>query len=74
MSTAFGALLFAYILSQFYRAFLAVIAVDLARDLSLDAAGLGNLSAIWFAAFALAQFPLFLSPFLLGPIYRRHHT
>jgi len=24
--------------------------------------------------FALAQFPLFLSPFLLGPIYRRHHT
>lgn len=67
MSTAFGSLLFAYILSQFYRAFLAVIAVDLARDLSLDAAGLGNLSAIWFAAFALAQFPVGLALDRLGP-------
>jgi predicted MFS family arabinose efflux permease len=67
MSTAFGALLFAYILSQFYRAFLAVIAVDLARDLSLDAAGLGNLSAIWFAAFALAQFPVGIALDRFGP-------
>jgi predicted MFS family arabinose efflux permease len=67
MSTAFGSLLFAYILSQFYRAFLAVIAVDLARDLSLDAAGLGNLSAIWFAAFAFAQFPVGLALDRFGP-------
>ncbi len=67
MSTAFGALLFAYILSQFYRAFLAVISADLARDLSLNAAGLGNLSAIWFVAFALAQFPVGLALDRLGP-------
>jgi len=43
---AFLTLLLAYTLSQFYRAFLAVIAGDLARDLSLTPAELGNLSAV----------------------------
>lgn len=56
--TAFLALLFAYVLSQFYRAFLAVVATDLSRDLSLGAAELGTISAIWFAGFAFAQFPV----------------
>jgi predicted MFS family arabinose efflux permease len=54
----FLVLLFAYVLSQFFRAFLAIVAGDLSRDLGLDAADLGALSAIWFASFALAQFPV----------------
>ena len=45
-------------MSQFFRVFLSVVALDLSRDLGLDAADLGSISAIWFAAFALAQFPV----------------
>lgn len=56
--TSFLILLFAYVLSQFYRAFLAIVAGDLNRDLGLGAADLGLLSAAWFAAFALGQFPV----------------
>ena len=51
-------LLLAYTLSQFYRAFLAIVAGDISRDLGLNAADLGNMSGLWFAAFALAQFPV----------------
>jgi sugar phosphate permease len=47
-----------YILSQFFRSFLAVIAPELARDIGLTAADLGTMSAIWFGAFAVAQFPV----------------
>lgn len=54
----FLVLLLAYILSQFFRAFLAIIAENLTRDIGLDARQLGDLSAIWFASFALAQFPV----------------
>jgi predicted MFS family arabinose efflux permease len=50
--------LFSYILSQFFRSFLAVIAPELARDLGLNATNLGSISAIWFASFAIAQFPV----------------
>jgi predicted MFS family arabinose efflux permease len=64
---SFLVLLFAYTLSQFYRAFLAIVAGDLSRDLGLDAADLGALSAIWFAAFALAQFPVGWALDRLGP-------
>lgn len=67
MSLAFVAFLLAYTLSQFYRAFLAVIAADLARDLALGPGGLGSLSAIWFAAFALAQFPVGYALDRIGP-------
>ncbi len=56
--TTFLIFLLAYTLSQFYRAFLAVIAPELARDLSLTATDLGNMSALWFGSFALAQFPV----------------
>ena len=55
---AFLALLFAYVLSQFYRAFLAVVASDLSRDLGLGPAELGMISAVWFVTFAFAQFPV----------------
>lgn len=64
---ALAVLLFAYVLSQFFRSFLAIVAVDLTRDLGLDAAELGLLSAVWFAAFALAQFPVGFALDRLGP-------
>ncbi len=56
--TIFLVFLFGYILSQFYRTFLAVIAPEMARDLGLAVADLGALSGVWFAAFALGQFPV----------------
>lgn len=63
----FAVLVLAYVLSQFYRAFLAVVAGDLSADLGLDAAMLGALSAVWFAAFALAQIPVGFALDRLGP-------
>lgn len=63
----FIALLLAYVLSQFFRAFLAVVSADLLRDLALDAAGLGTLAASWFFAFALAQVPIGLALDRFGP-------
>lgn len=53
---AFLVLLFAYTLSQFFRAFLAVIAPELSAELRLSAADLGAMSAIWFWTFAVSQF------------------
>jgi len=47
-----------FVLSQFYRASIAVITPDLTRDLSLDAGELSIMSAAFFYAFALAQLPL----------------
>jgi predicted MFS family arabinose efflux permease len=63
----FLALLFPYLLSQFYRAFLAVVAGDLSHDLGLDAAGLASLQAAFFLAFALAQIPVGLALDHFGP-------
>lgn len=63
----FTVFLLAYVMSQFYRAFLAVIAPDLARDLSLTATDLGTISAAWFITFALFQFPVGLALDRLGP-------
>jgi sugar phosphate permease len=63
----FLVLLLAYVLSQFFRAFLAIVAADLSRDLGLDAARLGEVSAIWFATFAVAQIPVGLALDRFGP-------
>lgn len=63
----FAAFLFAYVLSQFFRAFLAVIAPTLAAELNLTPADLANMSAAWFAVFALAQFPLGVALDRVGP-------
>lgn len=67
MTRPFLVILFGYVLSQFYRAFLAVIAADLSRDLGLGPGALGNLSAIWFISFALSQFPLGMALDRFGP-------
>lgn len=54
----FFTFLVGYVLSQFYRSFLAVIAPELSAELGLSPADLGAASAAWFAAFALAQIPV----------------
>jgi len=65
--TTFLVLFVAYTLSQFYRAFLAIVAGELTRTLGLNAADLGSISAIWFASFALAQFPVGFALDRFGP-------
>jgi predicted MFS family arabinose efflux permease len=55
---SFSVLCAAYVLSQFYRAFLAVVAGRLTQELAFGPAELGALSAMFFGAFAVAQFPI----------------
>lgn len=50
--------LLAYFLSYFFRSTNAVIADDLVRDLALSPEQLGAMTGVFFAAFALVQFPL----------------
>ena len=51
-----AALAVAYVFSQFYRAFLAVLAPALTSELGATKADLALASGVWFAAFALMQF------------------
>jgi len=55
-----------FLLSQFYRTSSAVIAIDLMRDLQLDAQALGFLSSIFFYAFAFVQLPMGAAMDLFG--------
>lgn len=57
----------AYVLSQFYRSFLAVIAPELARELMLGPEALGNLQALWVLGFVATQFPVGWALDTLGP-------
>lgn len=50
-------LVLAYMLSQFYRSFLAVLAPSLMGDLGMGPEALSNASGFWFLAFAAAQIP-----------------
>jgi len=63
----FVTFLAAYVLSQFYRSFLAVIAPELARELALDAQALGNLQAFWIVGFVATQFPVGWALDTIGP-------
>ncbi len=56
-----------FILSQFYRAAVAVIAPELMSDLSLDTEGLGFMSAAFFYGFAFTQIPMLIFLDRLGP-------
>jgi sugar phosphate permease len=56
-----------FLLSQFYRASVAVITPDLIRDLSMDTAGLSLISAAFFYAFALMQIPISMYLDGIGP-------
>jgi MFS family permease len=51
-------LVLGYLLSQFYRSFLAVLAEPLARDLGAGADDLAFASGLWFLVFAAAQLPV----------------
>lgn len=47
-----------YVLSQFYRAFLAVLAPALATDIGAGAEALSQASGVWFLVFAAMQIPV----------------
>jgi MFS family permease len=65
--TVFTIFLLAYLLSQFFRSFLAVIAPELSAELAMTPAELGAVSAAWFIAFAFAQFPVGWALDHIGP-------
>ncbi len=62
-----AALVGIYMLSQFFRNSIAVIAPDLAREFDLDAAALGFLSSVFFLSFSAAQIPLGVAIDRWGP-------
>jgi len=63
----FSTFLAAYVLSQFYRSFLAVIAPELATELALSPQDLGNLQAVWILGFVVTQFPVGWALDTIGP-------
>lgn len=60
----FIALALTFVIGIFFRVSMAVISMDLARDLQLNAAQLGIISGVFFYVFAFAQIPL-------GPVLDR---
>ncbi|MDG4646847.1 MFS transporter [Roseibacterium sp. SDUM158017] len=67
MRAGIAFLIVAYMLSQFYRAFLAVLAPALEADLGATTGDLARASGLWFAAFALMQLPVGWALDTLGP-------
>ena len=67
MRIGIAALILAYVLSQFYRAFLAVLSPVLKADLGVSAADLASASGWWFLAFAAMQVPIGLALDRIGP-------
>ncbi|SDC76196.1 MFS transporter [Ruegeria marina] len=57
----------AYVLSQFFRAFLAVLTADLARDIGAQPDDLAFASGLWFLTFALMQIPVGWALDKVGP-------
>jgi len=60
-------LVLGYVLSQFYRAFLAVLTPVLGRDVGAGPDDLALSSGLWFLAFALMQLPIGAALDSLGP-------
>lgn len=67
MRIGIAALVLAYVLSQFYRAFLAVMTPVLKADLGASAADLASASGWWFLAFAAMQVPIGSGLDRIGP-------
>ena len=67
MHTGFAVLVTAYVLSQFYRAFLAVLSPWLAADIGTTPSDLADASGLWFLAFALMQLPVGVALDRIGP-------
>ena len=60
-------LTFAYVLSQFYRAFLAVLTEVLEADIGAGAEALATASGFWFLSFAAMQIPVGWALDRIGP-------
>lgn len=67
MKAGIVSLVLAYVLSQFYRAFLAVMSPVLMTDLGVSAADLADASGMWFLAFAAMQIPVGAALDRIGP-------
>ncbi|WP_333816411.1 MFS transporter [Tabrizicola sp.] len=67
MHIGIAALVLAYVLSQFYRAFLAVLTPVLTTELHVTAADLAAASGWWFLAFAAMQIPIGWALDRIGP-------
>ena len=67
MSIGLICLVAAYVLSQFYRAFLAVLAPVLQTDIGAGPEDLALASGIWFLTFALMQIPVGAALDSIGP-------
>ncbi|MGO4908031.1 MFS transporter [Pseudorhodobacter sp. W20_MBD10_FR17] len=67
MKVGIASLVLAYVLSQFYRAFLAVMSPVLTVDLGLSPADLADASGFWFLAFAAMQIPVGVALDRFGP-------
>lgn len=67
MKPGIATLILAYVLSQFYRAFLAVMAPVLATDIGATAEDLSRASGLWFVVFALMQLPVGWALDNIGP-------
>lgn len=58
MKVGIASLILAYVMSQFYRAFLAVLSPVLKAELAATPEDLAAASGLWFLAFALMQMPI----------------
>lgn len=67
MRAGLACLVLAYCLSQFFRAFLAVLSPVLIPELGASTGDLARASGLWFAAFALMQLPVGWALDTIGP-------
>lgn len=67
MRTGLAFLVLGYVLSQFYRAFLAVLAPVLEAEIGASAADLARASGLWFVTFAAMQVPVGWALDRIGP-------
>lgn len=67
MNTGIALLAFAYVLSQFFRAFLAVLSPFLATDIGAGPEDLAFASGLWFITFAAMQPPIGWALDTIGP-------
>ena len=67
MRLGIASLMLGYVLSQFYRAFLAVLAPVLETDLGTTKQDLASASGWWFMAFAEMQLPVGMALDRIGP-------
>src|SRR5690554_2975466 len=67
MKLGIGFLVLGYVLSQFYRAFLAVLSPVLGTDIGAGPDDLALSSGLWFLSFALMQLPVGSALDTIGP-------